>query len=409
MKKIFAVAALILVSGAMLFAAGPEGSAVQPIIPSSDGTYSAMVDPFQPLTARALAMGGAGVAVTGRSDTFYINPASLASRRFQLSIPSAQVTLYHVYDLLETGVVEDLINGGDPMDSVGDILESIDAGKGKIADVDAGLSFTAGGFGLGINARASVLTYGNNVGGLNAKVIGKVNAAASIGYGYRFNLPADFSIDLGVMVRFNYLAYTEALGASEVSKVLSESGDPMELLNGTPIMAGYSIPVDVGLNINMPAGFSLGAVARNLNGKYHMTAYESYEGLLDNPFGGPDATSFTFDSDWSLDAGIGWSANTWYLSPTLAVDVRDIIGLSRIDDVDFRDFMYHLNVGAELRLLSFLDLRGGLNQGYWTLGVGLDLWAVKVDISYFHQEFGVAVGDNGLDGLTVRVNIGFDR
>ena len=72
-------------------------------------------------------------------------------------------------------------------------------------------------------------------------------------------------------------------------------------------------------------------------------------------------------------------------------------------------FMYHLNVGAELRLLSFLDLRGGLNQGYWTLGVGLDLWAVKVDVSYFHQEFGVAVGDNGLDGLTVRVNIGFDR
>ena len=412
MKKIFAVAALILVSGAMLFAADPEGSTVQPIIPSADGTYSAMVEPFQPLTARALAMGGAGVAVTGRSDTFYINPASLASRRFQLSIPSAQVTLYHVYDLLETGVVEDLINGGDPMDSVGDILESIDAGKGKIADVDAGLSFTAGGFGLGINARASVLTYGNNVGALNAKVIGKVNAAASIGYGYRFNLPADFSIDLGVMVRFNYLAYTEKVGAEKVQEVMgNEDPDIMSIFAGIPVMAGFSIPIDVGLNLNMPYGFSLGVVARNLNGKYHMTGFDNYEKFLQDPFGGKviKDNKFTFDSDWSLDAGIGWSFNRWYFSPTIAVDVRDIVGLAQTKNVDFRDFMYHLNIGAEIRLLSFLDVRGGLSQGYWTLGVGIDLWAIKMDIAYFSQEFGDRVGDNGLDGLTIRFNIGFDR
>ena len=71
--------------------------------------------------------------------------------------------------------------------------------------------------------------------------------------------------------------------------------------------------------------------------------------------------------------------------------------------------MYHLNVGAELRILSFLDIRGGLRQGYWTLGVGLDLWAIKLDIAYFRQEFGATAGDYGLDGLTVRVNIGLDR
>ena len=190
-----------------------------------------------------------------------------------------------------------------------------------------------------------------------------------------------------------------------------EDPDIMSIFAGIPVMAGFSIPIDVGLNLNMPYGFSLGVVARNLNGKYHMTGFDNYEKFLQDPFGGKviKDNKFTFDSDWSLDAGIGWSFNRWYFSPTIAVDVRDIVGLAQTKNVDFRDFMYHLNIGAEIRLLSFLDVRGGLSQGYWTLGVGIDLWAIKMDIAYFSQEFGDRVGDNGLDGLTIRFNIGFDR
>ena len=170
LKRILVIALLALISISSVFA-------VNLAKPSADNTYAAMVEPFQPLTARALGMGSAGVAVTGRSDTFYINPASLASKRFQLSLPSAQVTLYHVYDILQSGMIENIMNGEDPYKGVGDILESIEAGKGKIADVDAGVSFTAAGFGLGVNARASVLTYGDDVGGVNSDIIAKVNAA----------------------------------------------------------------------------------------------------------------------------------------------------------------------------------------------------------------------------------------
>lgn len=405
-KRILLIALLALISISSIFA-------VNLAKPSADNTYAAMVEPFQPLTARALGMGSAGVAVTGRSDTFYINPASLASKRFQLSLPSAQVTLYHVYDILESGMIENVINGSENIFSgAGSILDSIEAGKGKIADVDAGVSFTAAGFGLGVNARASILTYGDDVGGVNSDIIAKVNAAVSMGYGFRINLPSDFSLDLGLMVRFNYLAYTEKVGAEKVQEVMgNEDPDIMSIFAGIPVMAGFSIPIDVGLNLNMPYGFSLGVVARNLNGKYHMTGFDNYEKFLQDPFGGKviKDNKFTFDSDWSLDAGIGWSFNRWYFSPTIAVDVRDIVGLAQTKNVDFRDFMYHLNIGAEIRLLSFLDVRGGLSQGYWTLGVGIDLWAIKMDIAYFSQEFGDRVGDNGLDGLTIRFNIGFDR
>ena len=404
MKKVILTALLIITVTASLMA-------VDIINPSSDPAYSAMTEPYQPLTARALGMGGAGIAVTGSADTFFINPAALASRRLEISLPSAQVTMYHIYDLVSSGLIDDIASGETP--SLNSLTDLIKTGYGKIADVDAAVSFTAGGFGLGINTTASFLTYNSGANTTTANIIGKVNAAISLGYGYRFNLPLDFSIDVGAMVRFNYLAYTQTLGAESVLGPLTsgEGLDFASLLSGIPIMAGYSIPFDVGLNVNMPLGFSAGVVARNLNGKYYMTGFDGYERFLEDPFGGNagEDSRFEFSSDWSLDAGIGWSLDTWYLSPSIAVDVRDIVGLCQTEDADFRDFMYHLNVGAELRILSFLDIRGGLRQGYWTLGVGLDLWAVKLDIAYFRQEFGATAGDYGLDGLTVRVNIGLDR
>ncbi len=401
MRKFMTIALLVIAAASL--------SAAEALVPAEDNAYSAMIEPFQPMTARALGMGGAGVAVTGSADTFFINPAALASRRLEISLPSAQVTMYHLYDLVESGAIQGMMDGS--MSGLGSLLSSIKSGNGKIADVDAAVSFTAGGFGLGVNARASILSYGKNVGGLDASLIGQVNAAISLGYGYRFSLPLDFSIDLGAMVRFNYLAYTDAFGAQTLLDSMNSSEGIMGVFTGLPIMAGYSIPFDVGLNVNMPLGFSAGVVARNLNGKYYMTGFDDYERFLEDPFGsnaGEDSR-FEFSSDWSLDAGIGWSLDTWYLSPAIAVDVRDIVGLCQTEDADFRDFMYHLNIGAELRILSFLDIRGGLRQGYWTLGVGLDLWAVKLDIAYFRQEFGATAGDYGLDGLTVRVNIGLDR
>ncbi len=373
------------------------------ITPNADNAFASLITPYQPLTARVRGMGTTGVAVTGRSDTFYVNPAALASRRFELSVPSLQVTAYHLYDAVKGG--GNLISAG----SLVNMASGIQEGYGKLMDMDAGLSFTAGGFGLGINATVAINTYGNpeeHKYGLEADLFGEVRAAISLGYGYRFYLPLDFSIDVGAMVRFSYLAYTDTFSA----EIVSDMENAMATLQNKPIMAGFSIPFDLGINVNMPYGFSAGVVARNLNGRFYMTGFDGYEGFLKDPVGGKSGNDkFAFNSDWSLDAGIGWSLDTWYASPTIAIDFRDIVGMCTTKDFTFRDFMYHLNIGAEVRLLSFLDIRGGLSQGYWSLGVGLDLWAFKVDVAYYRQEFGSTAGEYGLDGFTVRFNIGYDR
>ena len=340
------------------------------VIPSEANAFSLVIDPYQPLTARARGMGTTGVAVTGRSDTFYVNPAALASKRFQLSVPSLQVTAYHIYDAVKGGGLD--IGPGTLVNMAGGIQE----GYGKLMDIDAGMSFTAYGFGLGINATVGINTFADNGRyGLESDLFGEIRAAVSLGYGHRIPLPADFSIDIGAMVRFSYLAYTDTFSAEMLSNMEGFS------LDQTAVMAGFAIPIDAGINLNMPYGFSFGIVSRNMNGRYYMTAFD----------------------------GFGWSYSTWYLSPTIAIDIRDFVGMCTTQDFTFRDFMYHLNIGAEVRVLSFLDLRAGLSQGYWSIGMGLDLWAFKVDVAYYRQEFGETAGDYGLDGFTIRFNIGYDR
>ena len=70
--------------------------------------------------------------------------------------------------------------------------------------------------------------------------------------------------------------------------------------------------------------------------------------------------------------------------------------------------MEPLKAGVELKLFSMLDLRAGINRAM-SLGVGLDLFAIRFDAAYYWRELGVAIGDKPVDALTVRVNIGFDR
>ena len=423
MKKIIiAFLAMLLLTGSLFSSEGFDRfDAVGP-------TYSAVAAPYAPMSARMLGMGSAGIAVPGRSDAFFINPAALGGGHFELSLPYVQFTLYHPYDLIgedENGksLLSNILDGlkeegnDEAMSAaVSDLLGIVKSGYGKLLDLDTGVSFTANGFAFGVFANASLHTFANN-GGLDAQLIAETNAVAVLGFGHRFELPMDFSLDVGATVRFNYLGYSEAVGKDTLLDIMggssdAESVDIDQVLSGISIMGGWSLPIDLGINLNMPYGFSFGVVARNLNGNYHMAIFDDYDGLLDNPFGNPGENNtverFSLGSDFSLDTGIAWQWENAWLRPTIAVDIVDWVGMCQ-EPVGLRTFLTHLNIGAEIRLLSFLDLRAGMSQGYFSLGAGLDLWAIKLDLAYYWKEFGETAGDYGLDGFTVRFNIGFDK
>ena len=423
MKKLLVIALTVFVLSSSVFAV--EVSDINPKIETS---LSAITDGSYPHSARSLGMGSAGVAVGGRSDSFYMNPALLA-RRTLISIPYAQVSIYHPYDLLkkneETGTsivddIMDVIDSGDMTDIAGPaagFLETIKAGKGKLAEVEAGVNLGGGGFALGLHVKDTVHTFGNGVGGLDANLFDELNVNILAALGLRFDITPSISIDLGISSGISVLGYSGLIGAQSVLDMMggSEGGSMDSLLAEVPLAFGWTVPLNVGLNVNLPLGFSVGAVGRNLLGsavgyKMQVTDVNSVKsdamGIVSDTFS--EKADFTIITDPSFDLGFGWKWENGFFAPTVAIDFVDFVDFFSAE-MNMRSFVEHLRIGAEIRLLSVLDVRAGLNQGYWTLGAGIDLWALKIDAAYYWQEFGETVGDYGLDAFTIRFNLGFDR
>lgn len=408
MKKLLISILIVLCCVSSLFAEDK----VAVINPAENTMYSALLKPYSPTSPRRLAMGNAGLAVVSGADSLYYNPAGLAEKRVVVELPSVAVTLYHPYGYLKNGVVDDLksfdSNDSEKLTQLAlDLKKALGNNYTKIMDIDATTGFTAGGFGLMFNVKDTVHAY--KITSTDGGVFDNLNASIALGYGHRINIASKFSIDIGAAVKFNYMAFTKGIALTDVLDK-NKLNDPMnKIVKELPVMAGFSIPIDIGLNFNLPLNLKLGVVAKNINGKMYMHSFENYETALKNPLGSSsESEKFEYNTDFSLDAGLAWTWKNSFFAPTIAVDVVDTIGLFK-NSLNMRNFIYHVNAGAEIRILSILDVRGGFNQGYWTVGAGLDLWAIKMDVAYFWQELGTTAGANSTDGLSIRFNIGWDR
>ena len=379
--------------------------------------------PFKPISARTEGMGGAGVATAKATDSLFMNPATLAHGKFSLNMPSVSLTVFNVLDILNSDIPQIIETGGDdmPLNLAMEFLNKIvTAGRGEILTTDVGVSFTGGGFGLGVNVQEQLHTISSDGSLTNDKIIAEVNVAAPIGLGFRFNLVPDaISLDVGASVKFVYRAYTQKIGAVQLTSLV-ESDDPMQsLMENTLVTAGWALPIDIGVNLNLPVGLRVSAVARNINGNYNMKDYTELGGWLnemtslagmdpiyqDNAPATDIGAEYAVQVPWTLDAGFGWAPYIGKaLQPSLAVDLSDVLGV--IDGS--KKLLDNASAGVELKLLSFLTARAGINKGYYSVGVGLDLLIAHLDVSYFVREFGVEIGDKRVDALTIRFNLGVD-
>jgi hypothetical protein len=382
---------------------------------------------FSPISARTEAMGGAGVATAAGADAFFMNPANLGSRRFSLNLPSVSVTLFNPQKILDTGIIQDMADGNEPDPAVAglEFLSTLNRGKGDVLTTDIATSFTGGGFGVGLQIQEQLHNYDK---GTDANLFAEVNAGVSVGFGFRLDfVPEVLSVDVGASVRPTYKAYTEGIGAPGlITMFTDESSDPGQtLMRDTALAAGYAVPFDIGVNVNLPVGLRVSAVAKNLNGKYTMQKYSEAGAWVNEMMDmvgqeavytdeAPEATTseFTVTVPWSLDFGFGWMPELGgfgkILRPTLAFDFVDVVGMFEAMETDEDAYWNYLKAGAEVKLLSMIDVRAGLNRGALSVGLGLDLLVFHIDASYYWREKGVEIGDKTVDALTVRFNLGVD-
>lgn len=382
---------------------------------------------FRPISPRVEAMGGAGLATVKGSDAFFWNPANISSKKFTLNLPSVGVTLYNPKAIIDSGIIDKISNGASMETIPIDYFKVVEEGEGEVLTTDLAISILGGGFGLGIQAQQALHTYSFDGQLASDKIIAEVNIGAAVGLGFRINVvPKWLSIDLGASLRLSYKAYTNKIGATEIISLFGDDGsDPFQtIMDEQPIAAGFALPIDIGMNFNLPIGFRVSAVARDLNATYSMMNYEHSGEWINEILGTVGAETLyegtagtksehTITVPWKLDLGIGWTPSFGsfdkILQPSIAIDFVDMVELLGNPEGNENAFLDHMRIGAELKLLSTIDVRAGLNRGYMSVGVGLDLFAIHLDAAYYWREVGVDIGDKAMDALSIRFNLGFDR
>jgi len=386
---------------------------------------------FRPISARSEAMGGAGLAIAIGNDAFFINPANLADRRFSLNLPSVTLSVFNPKGIVDSTLLDEVQASGDWADitvaAIDTYLDLVEAGRGEVLTTDIATSYTIGNFGLGLHAQQQLHTTSTDGESGSDAFIAEINLAVSLGLGFRIDLVPDaISLDLGATARIAYKAYTSQISSQQViSMVGADNSQFDDILTSEQLAEGWAFPIDVGANLNLPLGFTVSAVARNLSCDYAMYDYSELGVGLNNilRFVGVDPvyddldteatkTAFTYEVPWTLDLGLGWEPRSGSLArrfkPAIAIDLVDLLGVLESGVTTVEDLASHIQAGVELQLLSLLDIRAGISRNYRSLGVGIDLILVHVDASYYWKDFGDASGEKAVDVLAVRVNIGVD-
>jgi len=70
------------------------------------------------------------------------------------------------------------------------------------------------------------------------------------------------------------------------------------------------------------------------------------------------------------------------------------------------EFWYKkLSLGTEISLLKVVKLRGGINEGYPTFGLGIDFYYLTIDLAVYQYEKGVLPGQQGSQSLSLSLEI----
>lgn len=408
MKKIFIVLIITTIALTSMFATTDTDAFKNDILNAK--IYNGITErkTRMPNNAELLGMGGAGIAIMDSENAFFANPAALGEGKFRLSVPSVDVTVYHVYDLIKkdaegkSALDKIIAEENDTASKVSTVLNVVGTQFAPLAKVDATTSIIFPfGIGLGVYASDTAYTY-------SGSVIDELDVTAAVGYGKQFNI-GQAKLSCGVTGKFSAMAFTQRVKASDI--IGMTEGSSMDIA----VASGWAPLLDAGVNLSFH-GFNLAVVCSDINliGGYTLnvdtidvqnigTEYEKFTTLERNG-------DIVINTDPNLKFGIGYELDTTLFDLKLACDVTDIIPLIK-DSEDFtaRKLLKHVNAGAEIGLLDMFVVRGGLNSGYYTVGASFDLWLLRIDAAYFWEELGTAAGQRGLDGLTIRFNIGWER
>lgn len=360
---------------------------------------------LQPRDARSMGLGGFFTSLSSGFDTIWGNPASAAFGKGRLTLADLSVWGYVKPTEKTMAAVQD-IAGGTATDSemygyISDMI--VENGLGGGASV--GLGYVGGGLTVGSYIIADAAARGSTAMGAVAKGAVALNAVLGVSAPIRLG---GATLSLGADVRPFYRVDSEDGGwlVSELLGAMASGGDIQSVLMNEKVEAGFGLAIDAGAQLRA-GSLTVGLAVRDITPSF-LTVNETVGDLVAQLQSGqiPEVSSGSKTEAIYpyITAGLSWKPSfiKGLIEPGFYLELEDPVALFR--DPDFSPWNL-IHLGADLRLLSFIDVRAGINKGWLSAGVGVDLYLLRLDVAVFTEEIGAHPGDQGMSGVTARLSL----
>ncbi len=370
--------------------------------------------PFAPKSPVIMAQGGSFSAIAGGFEALFTNPAGFASPKGSLTIASAMPwTFGNPVELMETDFTDDA--GETDMNSVVDYIER--ASKNGVGMGTAGgIGYVGRGLGFGLITSNELFLFGTPfpagvsgyasaevaiIGGLALTPINtnfmKLSVGADLRPGIKIFAPLSAKSALGIITASDSDDETEMDRALDEIKVYQGSGLGIDL--GTKLTFG-SLTASLSFRDLFGTRYAMSTFGAN----EWLTAFENSGGL---PEGGEESGD-TYIVPMNISLGAAYHFNmgamSFFIDPTVHAELSDPFAV--FGDQQKSPWSL-LHLGTEIRVLRFIKLRAGINQGYITAGAGARLLFLDLNIAAFTRELGKYAGDSPSSGVSAEVAFRF--
>ncbi len=346
--------------------------------------FSKDIVPFTYNSVRSKGMGGQHSALTDDFSVLFTNPAGFSSVPNTFSAAEIDFGIY--------GPVFDLINAGIEFAEDRDIkvLGKLFGPTGLHTGLDLVGPFAIGWMGEGLG-----FGFYNRAHGDISMTSSKVNVQlftdllALGGYSFRFPIKEKHFFDAGFVFK-GFLRY-EILGAKgllDISQVLD-----IDYFDDLPFHAIVGIGLDLGLTYTFMNSLKVALTCADVYSPALDYEYASFNAFT----AGQSASSPLYCSlAPKLNLGLGYELKSHWLEKYITsllfmADYKDILDLFSLVP---RHPILNASFGIELVILNALSLRAGIQDCLLSLGLGMDLTFMRLDVAMRGIEKGIDPGQN---------------
>lgn len=363
--------------------------------PQAWGLDQVFLEPISPVSPTLKGEGGVSTSNAEGWDALFVNPAAYASDTVSLTVLDIGGDLYMPLSALSQLLDHaSSLSSFDPLDSTNPITSILNSAMNE-GTVGAKTSLGAGWVGKNLGTGILITDEVIAASALPSTTLAIQHTVAGVvGMGW----PVD--VGLGVLKLGAALRPEEiSLFTPQVTDVISNGMN----MSAYTVAAGFGLGWDLGARWEYEQ-FKTGLVIRDIGST--TINFQNYSGTqwanaLGFPSNGSTSGTTLYRIPTVIGIGTTWTPDMGSLAPVVQPSVTADFQIPIMDQYTEPSFWTWTHLGADVQFLKFLTVRTGLNQGYFTFGLGVKLWAVDFNMAVYSDELGRYSGLNQRSSLAV--------